>query len=79
MHVSAETRQATKEKKETERLAMLADEIFGERPSMPYSELVSTVKAKRKVAERTAERRVQRMSQLKVIGKSVAGLWTRTT
>lgn len=77
MHVSAGNRQAAAEAEEIERLTMLAEEIFGESPSMKYSELISTVKTRQKIVERTAERRVSRMAKLKVIRKSAAGHWTK--
>ncbi len=79
MHVSTETQQAVMEQEEIERLTLLADEIFGEHPSMRYSELTATVKTRQKITERTAERRVSRMAKLKIIRKSVAGLWTKAT
>jgi DnaB-like helicase N terminal domain len=76
MHVSVASRQSVADKEELERLAMLADDLFADHPAMRYTELVSTVKRKLKLQDRTAERRVSLMSRLGVIKKSVAGLWT---
>jgi len=79
MHVSEESRQAHVEQEEKEHLTLLAEEIFGEHISMRHSELVTTIIAKQKTGKRTAERRVSRMSELKIITKFGAALYSRTT
>ena len=77
MHVSIETRQTIMDKEEVERLTLLAEKVFGEHSSMRHSELVSTVSAQEKKDKRTAERRISRMTTLKIIKKSEAGLYAR--
>ncbi len=77
MHVSVENGQAAIDREETDRLTMLTTDLFRERPAMHYSDLVTTIKKMLIVSEPTAARRVQRLSQRKLIKKSVAGLWTK--
>jgi hypothetical protein len=81
MHVSVESRLAAADSERRESLAMLADDIFRERPAMHYADLIEffTVKCRPKLKQRTAERRVNELSRLGLIEKSVAGLYTPKT
>jgi hypothetical protein len=79
MHVSVENRHDAEEQEEIERLTMLADDLFLDHPAMHYTELVTTAKKQLAVSDRTAARRVGRLSELNIIRKSVAGLWIKGT
>lgn len=79
MHVSVETRCAVAVQEKTEELSMLADDLFSDRPSMHYTDLVSAIGTKLKLKGRTPERRAAAMAKLGVIKKSVAGLWVKAT
>jgi hypothetical protein len=79
MHVSIESRQSAKERDERERLLALAEEIFGERPSMRYSEIQATIRSRLTVTDRTAEKKIARMMALTVLVKSAVGLYRIAT
>ena len=81
MHVSVASHGAKAEEEKSERLAMLADDIFRERPAMSFTDLSAFLTAKRglNLSERTAARRIAELSRRRVIEKSVAGLYTRGT
>lgn len=79
MHVTVKTRQASKEEAEKEELTVLAEEVFAGRAAMRSSELQATVRISLKVSPSTAERKVRRMRQLRVIKKTAAGFYTLAT
>jgi hypothetical protein len=76
MHVSVESQQQAKDECDRQQLTELAQDIFGQRPAMRYSEIQPTVKKALTVSDRTAERKVMRMRELGIIKRSVAGLYT---
>ena len=79
MHVSVECRREEHDEQERETLQELAEEIFGERPGMRYSEIISSLKSKfPKLSDSTLDRRFKRMRDLGVIKKCVGQLWERT-
>lgn len=75
MHVSVESLAAAREEAETEELSDLAKKVFKDHPSMRRTDLETTVKKVLTVRPKTAERRTNRMLELGVIEKSVAGLY----
>jgi hypothetical protein len=79
MHISLKVGDSQAEKEQSERLIMLAEDLFRERPAMAYTDLVSTAKTLLKISDRTAARRVSELSRQGAIKKSVSGLWTKTT
>lgn len=79
MHVSVESKAASKQELERQALSELFADVFSERPSMRYCDLVSTVKTRLSVEPRTAERKISHAVTLGVIKKSVARLYTLST
>ena len=79
MHVSTGTIADAKDEARRAELEVMADAIFGERQSMRHSEMMAklTVKTGLAVSEKTAERRIAELSRLKIIARSVAGLYSR--
>jgi len=79
MHVSAETVAEAKGDAKRAELELLADVIFGERPSMKFADIVAKLTAKNglAVSERTAARKLGELSRLGIIVRSVAGLYSR--
>jgi hypothetical protein len=79
MHVSVESVQSAADKEKRESLAMLTDELFRKRRAMTYTDLVKLLTAKKglAVSDRTAARRISELSKLKLIEKSVVGLWIK--
>ena len=75
MHVTVQSRQAARGSEKREALLALAEDVFGDHPSMRYTDLISTVKKALTVSDKTAERKVGEMVGLTVIRKSVAGLY----
>ncbi len=78
MHVSVEAGQTARQAEEIRLERRKVEEVFAGHPSMRYSDLVSTVKSTLTVSDRTAERRVDKWDKLRLIQKSVAGLWIPT-
>ena len=56
-------------------LKALAIDMFGERSSMPYKDLISTLISTLKISDKTAERKVSEMKSRHVIEKSFVGMW----
>ena len=77
MHVSAEAAQNTKDIEKRQRLAIELETIFGERPAMPYGDLISTVSLKMKVSDSTAERKYREYRHLGLIKKEFGNTYTR--
>ena len=79
MHISTATRQKSADEEKAEAYKLFADDVFKDRPSMRYSDLITTLREHMKVTLSTAERRTRDMARLKVIKKSVAGMWIKGT
>ena len=81
MHVTVATLRAKADGEKRETLIPQVDDLFREHPSMRYADLMAYFTDKRglKLKERTAERRIRELSKLKLIVKSVAGLYARGT
>ena len=75
MHVSTESAGIAKNDAKREALASLMEGIFTDRKSMRYTDVILTVKKSLSVSQRTAERKTEDAAKLRVIEKSVAGLW----
>lgn len=79
MHVSVESPGAAAANEERETLGVLADEMFGKRPSLKYTEIVAflTAKSGLAVSPRTADRKIKALSNLGIIRKSFGGLYSK--
>jgi hypothetical protein len=75
MHVSVRTVSDGGDK--AEGLRALRDDVFGNRDSMRYSDLVSAVKTHQKASDRTAQRTIKKMDALGVIQKLKSTLWCK--
>lgn len=76
MHVTIESRQSAKDAADREDLLETAQDVFGDRPSMRYLELTTVLKQMSEMSDRTAKRKIAKMTELGVIQKSVVGLYT---
>ena len=74
MHVSIQTKAITKNAEKFERLHDLAEEIWGEKTALRYSEVITLVKAKCRIKDSGAEEKFSDMSKFGVIEKQF-GLW----
>jgi Fic family protein len=79
MHVSTDTNEKASNADKFERGNLLAEAVFQDRPSMRYADLIEAVKSTLKISNSTAERRLRELLRLKVVVKSVAGLYTKGT
>jgi hypothetical protein len=75
MHLSVASRGLCKDQTDRENLLAVAEDLFRDHPAMRYTDLQVTVKNRLTVSDKTAERKVARMTQLGVITKSAAGLY----
>jgi hypothetical protein len=73
MHVSVQNTKASKEELERESLSILAEGLFTRQTPMRYADLHKAVKSELEVSDKSAERRIKRMTQLRVIKKSTGG------
>jgi hypothetical protein len=79
MHVTIESRATAAADAEREQLTALADDLFLDRPAMRYAEIVAAIRAGMRCSQSTAERRLNDMARLGVVGKSAVGLWSKGT
>jgi len=76
MHLSLEqTKGSARDSAEIEALRDLAADLFGDRSSMRYSDLISGIESTRKCSERSAGRKFQEMRDSKVIERFPPNLW----
>jgi hypothetical protein len=74
MHISTATRQITKDTAKADNRKMQAEDIFQGHPSMRYADIKNAL-MHGGAKESTAENRIADMARLKVIKKSVTGLY----
>src|SRR5262249_24745413 len=79
MHVTVPNPTLSKLELEKQSLSPIAEDLFCDHPSMRYTDLISTVKKRLTVSDRTAERKVDRLRHLGIIRKTVAGLYEPST
>lgn len=77
MHVSCEPLGGTRLREKRDDARLERDDVFGSRPSMRYSEMVSGRLEVFGGSQRTAERKVALWRQLDLIEQSVANLWIK--
>ncbi len=78
MHLSLEqTKGSAKESAEVEALRELAADVFGERSSLRFSDLISAIETTRKCSERTAGRKFDGMKRHKIITRFPPNLWAK--
>lgn len=75
MHVSFEGN--PKENAKRQELLDLATEVFGDKPRMKWSELLTTLISDRRLPKSTAERRIREMEKMKVIRTDAIGFKER--
>ncbi len=75
MHVSVASGQASADSAAETALRELSADLFTARPSMNYTDLVTTAKTSLAVSERTAARKIAELSRRGFIEKSACGLW----
>lgn len=79
MHVTASVDDDPKLRAKLDTWRIEVADVFNGRPAMRYSELVSNLKTTRKMADRTAERRVADWRRYRLVESSAAGLFTQRT
>jgi hypothetical protein len=78
MHVSLElTKGGARDSIAVEAARDLADDVFCERSSMPYSDLISAIQTTRKCSERTAGRKFNEMRHAQIIERFPPNLWAK--
>lgn len=78
MHTTlSNTKGSVRETAETEAARDLADDVFSDRPSMRYGELISAIRTAFKCSETHAERKFRDMKTHAVIARSPPNLWAK--
>lgn len=75
MHVSTAPINSARNGAKFDSLSLLANDLFSNRPSMRYSDLVSAIQTTQKIAFTSAERKFREMKALSIIKTSICGLW----
>lgn len=79
MHVSVATRQSAKDAEKRDKLRAVFEDVFNGRPSMRYSDLVTTLTERLRVDPSNAERKVAQAVALTAINKAAVGLYVLST
>ena len=77
MHVSVVSKRSQQDDAKEEEARDIADDVFAERTSMPYGDLLEAIQSTRKCSERTAERRFAEMRDHKIIQRFPPNLWAK--
>lgn len=75
MHVSCDGKVSVKQKAKLEEMKCERDDVFSNKPSLKYCDLVAAIRKALSCSEKTAKRRVQIWGQNGVIEKSIGGLY----
>jgi hypothetical protein len=79
MHVTIPSRQSARDEAAREDLLCTARDVFGERPAMHYTDIVTGIQKALSLKERSAKDKIAGMKRLGVIQSAPAGLWTLCT
>jgi hypothetical protein len=78
MHVSLElTKGGVRDSIAVKAARDLADDVFCERSSMTYTDLISAIRTTRKCSERTADRKFNEMRDAQIIARFPPNLWAK--
>lgn len=77
MHVSVQTRRDAGRNKKRESLIPIVEDVFGDRSSMRYTDIVLAIKTVRRCSDRWAEKKADELISLNLIKKSVAALYVK--
>lgn len=77
MHLLTQSKSNTATDRKRMELSSLADEVFGDRPHLKWSELQSAIIASRDCAKNTAANKVNAMLELGVLRRAESGLYAK--
>jgi predicted nuclease of restriction endonuclease-like RecB superfamily len=77
MHMSVEKPESAKDRKEYAELAELVSAVFKEAKPMKYGDLQTAIMEATHQSKKTAERKIARMAELKIITKNTTGLYEK--